>query len=221
MKFNIVVLYNPPSHDANVYNELKNLLSVVDNCHECMLFGDFNINWLDKSGKSKLKSTMEKFKYKQLISRATRITRKSETLIDMIFTNRPERVTKTYNLITGLSDHNMTLMVRKLTKKRLVHHNKTENLILTTAIPKSKVGDFEHDLSEINWEKVIKEQDLNHSANNFVSTLCDLIDKYTQTWKSRPKKLSLPWVNSDILQIIKKRDLALKRSLITKHNTDH
>ena len=103
----------------------------------------------------------------------------------------------------------------------VVHHNKTENLILTTAIPKSKVGDFEHDLSKINWEKVTKEPDLNHSANNFVPTLCDLIDKYTQTWKSRPKKLSLPWVNSDILQIIKKRDLALKRSLITKNNTDH
>lgn len=89
-----------------------------------MLFGDFNINWMEKSGKFKLKSIMEKFKYKQLIGRPTRITRKSETLIDLTFTNRKDKITKTYNLITGLSDHNMTLIVRKLTKKRLVHHKK-------------------------------------------------------------------------------------------------
>jgi len=44
-----------------------------------------------KSSKLQLKSTMEKFKFKQPIDRPTRITRKSETLIDLVFTNRPER----------------------------------------------------------------------------------------------------------------------------------
>lgn len=42
MKFNIVVLYNPPCHDVNFYNELKNLLFLVYNCCECIMFGDFN-----------------------------------------------------------------------------------------------------------------------------------------------------------------------------------
>jgi len=45
MKFNVVVvLYNPPSHDVNFYNKLKNLVSLTDNRCECMIFGDFNIN---------------------------------------------------------------------------------------------------------------------------------------------------------------------------------
>ncbi len=221
MKFNIVVLYNPPSHEVNFYDELKRLLSIVDKSCECMLFGDFNINWLDKRGKTKLKSTMEKFKYIQLIDRPTRVTRKSETLIDLIFTNRPERVIKTYNLITGLSDHNMTLIIRKLNKKRLVYHNKTENYTLTTGIPKSKMADFEHELKETNWERVTKEPDIDHSANTFASILHDLINKHTKTWKSKPKKKSLQWFNSDILQLTKERDLALKRSLMTKTRTDH
>lgn len=118
MNCNIVVLYNPPSHGADFFNELKSLLSVCDKCNECILFGDFNINWIKKSEKSKLKPVMEKFKYKQLLDKPAHITRKSGNLIDLIFTNRPERAVKMYNLIiTGLSDHNMTLIVRKRTKK--------------------------------------------------------------------------------------------------------
>lgn len=56
MKFNIVVLYNPVSHNLNFYKDLKNLLSVVDNGCECTLFRDFNINWMDRSGEMKLKT---------------------------------------------------------------------------------------------------------------------------------------------------------------------
>lgn len=109
MEFSIAVLYNP--HDVIFCKELKNLLSVVENSRECMLFGD--INWKDKSGESKLKSIMKKYKYEQLIDRT-----ESKTLIDLIFTNRPERI-KTYYLIIGLSDHSMILIIRKLTKRLL------------------------------------------------------------------------------------------------------
>lgn len=73
---------------------------------------------------------MTKFDYKQMIKGPTRITRQTKTLIDMAFTNRPERITRTYNLITGLSDHNMTLTVRKLTKKRLQYFGKPDNNII-------------------------------------------------------------------------------------------
>lgn len=83
----------------------------------------------------------------------------------------------------------MTLIVRKLTKKRLLHHNKTENPTLTTRIPKSKISSFEHDLKEVNWVKVNKESDLNHSACFFAYILSDLISKHMKTWKSRPSYL--------------------------------
>lgn len=164
---------------------------------------------------------MEKLKYKQLIAKPTRITRHCETLIDLIFTNRPERITKTYNLITGLSDHNMTLIVRKLTKKRLLYHKNIDPKTKTTGIPNRNINDFESELNQIDWDIVTKELDLNKSANKFVITLNNLIKKFTKTWTSRPKKQSLPWFNSEIWQLMKKRDLALKKSLKTKNGTDH
>ncbi len=72
-----------------------------------------------------------------MVKGPTRITLTSKTMIDLIVTNRPERVTRTYNLLTGLSDHNMTLIVRKLTKRRLPifsNQHKSWNAI----IPKNK-----------------------------------------------------------------------------------
>lgn len=80
--------------------------------------GEYNVNWEDKSKKKKLILITEKFHIKQLVVGPTRIEKRSSTQIDLIFTNKPERKTRRYNLITGLSDHNLTLFVRKLTKSR-------------------------------------------------------------------------------------------------------
>ena len=48
-----------------------------------------------------------------MIEKATRITKTSQTLIDLVFTNKADRIGKVYNLITGLTDHNLTLIARK------------------------------------------------------------------------------------------------------------
>lgn len=61
----------------------------------------------------------------QMIHKPTRISTSSQTLIDLIFANKPDRIIKTYNLITGLSDHNLILATRKLTKVRYGNQNQT------------------------------------------------------------------------------------------------
>lgn len=108
MNFNISVLYNPPSHNVKFYDELNVIVKQLNSYRETIWYGDYNINWSDKKCKHKLKALMTKFNYRQMIVGPTRITRHTKTLIDLAFTNRPERITKIYNLITGLSDHNMT-----------------------------------------------------------------------------------------------------------------
>lgn len=53
-----------------------------------------------------------------------------------------------------------------------------------------------------------------------MKTLTDVIQKYTQVLKYSQRRRALPWLNKDIFQLMKKRDLALKHSLLTKTNTD-
>ena len=80
--------------------------------------GDFNIIWLDKARRKKLKDIAKTYQMIQMINKPTRITSSSQTLLDLIFTNKPVRIIKTYNLITGLSDHILTLAARKPTGSR-------------------------------------------------------------------------------------------------------
>ena len=63
--------------------------------------------------------------YKQLVTKATRITENSKTLIDTIFTNKPENISKTDTIPTSLSDHDMVGSVRNL--NHLKHESKTIN----------------------------------------------------------------------------------------------
>lgn len=58
----------------------------------------------------------------QVINGPTRITNSTSTQIDLAFTNRPERILKSYNMLTGMSDHDLIMVTRKLNKKPLGRH---------------------------------------------------------------------------------------------------
>ncbi len=132
MTFNVVGTYRPPSSSSMFYDYLRNLLKGFDRNKELILVGDFNINWNEKSNRKKLQQIVIHFNLIQFIQGPTRITSSSETQIDLIFSNKPERITKSIHLLTGLSDHNLILVVRKLTKRRFLYQqdkNKLLNII--------------------------------------------------------------------------------------------
>ncbi len=144
------------------------------NCLNCLivtqtiLLGDFNINWLNNSKKKTLKIITSKYKLHQMITSPTRITHTSKTLIDLTFTNKPERVTNIYNLLTGLSDYNLTLIVRKLSKQRFQNRffgSRVNNSQI--GIPKQKVFQFENELNNINWERIFQIDNLNDCCDFF------------------------------------------------------
>lgn len=122
MSFTVFAVYRPPAASNDFFDCLNIILKQHDK-KEIILMGDFNLNWRDKKRRKKLKDIVKTFQMTQMICNPTRITKSSQTLIDLIFTNKPDRIKKTYNLITGLSDHNLTLASRKLTKARYRNQN--------------------------------------------------------------------------------------------------
>lgn len=95
---------------------MTSLKSYVIYVKEIILVGDFNINW-DKKEDRTLKPITDNCSLTQFIDKPTRITDRSKTKIDLLFTNRPERI-NIYNLLTEISDHNTVFFSRKLSKKR-------------------------------------------------------------------------------------------------------
>lgn len=89
-------LYRPPSFDATIFiDNLEVILKLLtQNDKVTILVGDLNFNLacstsLNTSTRSFLRTT-RKFCLRQLIKKPTRITEHSRTLIDLLFTTKPE-----------------------------------------------------------------------------------------------------------------------------------
>ncbi len=113
-----------------------------------------------------------------MIEAPTCIKRNTQTLIDYIFTNKPERIIKTYNLVTGLYDHNMILIARKLTKKRLIRFINRNQNSFKLKIPRKKLTEFENELKGVNWDELQQYDQVNDCCNKLMSTIGSIVDKY-------------------------------------------
>lgn len=157
MSITLIGMYRPPSASNAFYVELQALLKECDTRNEVILIGDLNINWLDKSNRRQLKSLLTNFNFTQLIKGPTRLTTSSETCIDLIFSNKCERIQKTFNMITGLSDHNFILFSRKLSKNRYSCTKKT--ISEQMRVPKREIPNLTQALNNINWNHYISHND--------------------------------------------------------------
>ena len=91
--------YRPPSSTIDWINKFENNLekAISDN-REIIILGDFNFNLLtehqtDSATKSWIRM-INAFNFQQLITKPTRVTNISETLIDHVYSNNPENVQK-------------------------------------------------------------------------------------------------------------------------------
>ena len=162
---------------------------------------------------------MSRYDFNQVIKGPTRITRSTQSQIDLMFTNRTEHVIKTFNLITGLSNHNMILAASKLTKKHFVNYRLGLPNVDKLIIPKQDLPILERKLSEVTWNDVLQSTDPNTCCIELMNAINKIISKFLKTAKKSKRKNSLPWVNSSIRQLMKQRDLALKAYLKNRTNT--
>uniref|UniRef100_A0AAR2J957 Reverse transcriptase domain-containing protein n=1 Tax=Pygocentrus nattereri TaxID=42514 RepID=A0AAR2J957_PYGNA len=219
MSFIVICLYRPPSSNSLFYEHLYSILKECDEKKELILMGDFNINWENKQDRKRLKEITDKFSLTQLVQGPTRVTKCSQTQIDLMFTNRQERITKSSNLLTGLSDHNFILVVRKLTKKRFKNIIKPKHYY--QKIPKSEMHNLENALKQIDWPNILSCKDIDDNCDIFLSTINKVMSSFTRKVQSKPRQReTLPWLNDALLQQMKERDFALKRTLKTGLNND-
>lgn len=218
MSFTLLGLYRPSDSKAIFFDQLNTILRECNFDKEVLLMGDFNINWEDKRGRKALKQLTTKLDFVQMIKGPTRITPKSKTQIDLVFSNKPERITKSFNFVTGLSDHNLTLVSRKLSKNRF-------NLTTTKKqtyfrIPKADQGHFEAAINGIDWSDILSGADVETDSHLFLSTIKSTMNSFLKEIKSKcGQKSTLPWINENIRKSMKERDHALKIAL--KSNMEH
>lgn len=118
-----------------------------------------------------------------------------------------DRIVKTYNLITGLSDHNLILMARKVNGKKCSFSVQSTD---SMKIPKDKKEDFNNAVQSIKWDDLMKSDNLDYSSQYFTDKLHKLIKDFSKKSRNKNKRASLPWINETIVQMMKDRDQTLK-----------
>jgi len=96
--FLVSTWYKPPNSPPDLFNDFENLISKIDRSNrELYVVGDMNTNLLlgvADSNSSKLINICEIFGLSQPISEPTRVTFRSQSLIDLCITNTPDKIVR-------------------------------------------------------------------------------------------------------------------------------
>ena len=151
-----------------------------------------------------------------LITKPTRITANSATLIDNIFTNHLTADICNGIIINDISDH---LPIFAHVFDRNLKVNDTSTKILKREINETTLAHFRESLSEANWSSYFIDNDPNGFYDSFVTEFSRLYDtcfplKILNLKRKRPHA---PWLTNGLVKSIKKKNQLYKK-LIQKPN---
>ena len=169
---------------------------------EVFVLGDININFLNYNRDIQTSDYLDMLLglgYMPLITKATRITDHTATLIDHIYTNVPQKTTKAGICLADITDH---LPVFCTVANRLPLSQETKHFRDFSHFNKDL---FLNDLEAIDFNNLVNE-DVNQSMNNVINVLKSLSDKHAPARKlsnNKRKQSAKPWISNAILKSIK------------------
>ena len=145
-----------------------------------------------------------------IITKPTRLTDHTSTLIGHIYTNSPISQITTGILTVDISDHLPVFCIiklqlpRKNSKKSFRDCSKFNNEL------------FLNDVNLINWEDILKpDKSLHEKTQDAITALNKIADKHApmkQTTQTKQKQLNKPWLTTGILRSIKLKKQKMYRT---------
>ena len=184
--------------------------------------GDFNIDILKYDSHSESTDFVDLMYTSFLlpyIVAPTRVTPRSSTLIDNIFSNNIDDGSISGNLITTISDHfAQFLLLRDLKNSE----QKTKTDQYKQDFSKLNKEHFEKDLKNTNWNSILEtgKKDIDKSFESFLTTVNSIISDHAPLTKlsNKEKKLkNKPWVTKGILKSIAQKDKIRRKQCRAKN----
>ena len=193
------IIYRPPNSKIDQFIEcLTEMLQKLDlQNKKCYLMGDFNLDLLKIDENQYTKDFINQMfssTFYPLISKPTRITNISATLIDNIFVNDLEECHRCGILYTDLSDHLPVFQITFSLKKG----NDTHCDIKYRLMNKNTVDRLCEDLKNEDWNDIYDKTDPQEAYNYFYGKLFKLYEKNIPLIKTKNKgnidNQKIPWV---------------------------
>src|SRR5688572_2166110 len=208
------VIYRPPGQSLKEFNEeFDELLSgIKNNTKEVILLGDFNIDLLkinDRNDSCAFHNYLTAHHFLPIITRPTRITSDTSTLIDNIFSNAWSKLSEAFILISDISDH-LPLYACFSFETILPIINRTKK---TRIVKEENLTRFKSALQDESWDDIKKVCDMGDTNGAY-----DLFfEKYSLAYNSafpvtiEEKKhrdtFKKPWMTPGLLKSCKKKQL--------------
>ena len=144
--------------------------------------------------------------FKQLIKKATRLTDRNESLIDIIATNNSQNISKAETISLSFSDHEMVGCTRKLNHK--TYEQKTIYCRDYKIYDHIKIND---DQRVINWHQLYELDNVNDERNFFKMCVSKIFDKHAPLTTKRIRGKQCAWMNDEIKSHMNTRDKLFRK----------
>ena len=175
---------------------------------EMVLLGDFNI---DYSKKNHLRRSFDDFALRyglnQLVSKPTRVTENSSTIIDLILVSNMHRIVQCDVLDSSLSDHNLVFCVIKGGVKKLPSKN-----IEYRSFKNFHEEAFIRDLGAVPWNSVESFDNIDDAVFLWERLFIGVADQHAPIKTKRVKANQSPWISPKLLEVRHDRDYHRKKA---------
>ena len=200
------VYRHPKSKICEFIERLDALLKYLNQCkYQVVLLGDINIDFLryiTHQMTDKYLDMLYTNNFLPIITKPTRITDHTKTLIDHIYTNMAIDQVKSGIAIFDISDHLPVFTVIKTSCNRI------QDTLYYRDYRTFKQEDFLSELTQINWDENLRH--LNNNIHQSTKNIINHIERVTQRHapmkevsQSKLKQLNKPWITNGILKSIK------------------
>ena len=213
-KSNIIIgcIYRHPCMSIVEFNDLFTpvLHKITSENKTIILLGDFNIDLIKCStdiNTSEFFNLISSYNLLPYITLPTRITDRSKTLIDNIFSNSTNTNIISGNLTSTVSDHLPQFFIYPDLNKKVIPRK--HNIYRRNTFNYDKEA-FYSDFLDIDWDNIISvnTEDANFSFNSFFLNFNKLLDKHIPLKKLSNKSFKRrfkPWITIGILKSLKKK----------------
>ena len=207
-------IYRHPCMEVTEFNDvfLQNIPEKLSyENKEIIIMGDFNTDILKSDNNSDsamfLDNIYENLLIPYIIS-PTRVTHRSQTLIDNIFLNIIEKGIISGNITTTISDNYMQFVLFKNKTKSQANKKKAKFARNHKSLNKDLL---EYDLRNTKWDEILKVNtgNVDFSFESFLKTFIEILDKHAPYKKLSLQEVKLsykPWITTGILNSIKNKN---------------
>nr|XP_049610262.1 uncharacterized protein LOC125988690 [Syngnathus scovelli] len=204
----ISCVYRAPGSSIETFTEWIESVMIQKGNKNSFICRDYNIDLLNPNKQQNIDDVLNLMHSLSLfptITRPTRLTSQSATLIDKIFTNIIENRTTSGLLITDITDHLPVFKVYDNNVKSEIGVYKQQERIRTD----ETIATLKHELMEQNWDAIYKENDVNNAYHKLMTIFTSLYNKHCpiKEYNKKTKYKNSPWLTKGLRNACKKKNL--------------